>query len=337
VWTGDNTATWEHLRISLPELMGMGISGLSLVGADIGGFIQSPSPDLSTRWLQAGVFYPYCRTHNDFGTRNKEPWAFGNEREDINRQSIELRYRLLPYFYNAFHQAAETGLPVMRALLLDYPDDANAISTQDEFLLGDDLLVAPVVKDGEISRDVYFPKGPWCDFWSARCINGPRRMRVDAPLDRIPIFVRGGAILPTQQVVQYTDQAPINPLTLEVYPQGESSRDYYEDDGLTFDYQRGVHMEQTFTAKADGNSVNVSTSARKGLYQPPARSLEIKIHGEHCAPRQLTVNGNAVPQADSLGGLGQAASGWYFDAPSNTVFVRTADRPEGDTLRLENQ
>jgi alpha-glucosidase len=337
VWTGDNSSTWEHLRISLPELMNMGISGLSLVGADIGGYAKSPSPDLYTRWLEAGVFYPYCRTHTEIGTRNQEPWSYGNRREDINRQSIQLRYRLLPYFYNVFHESAETGLPVMRALLLDYPDDAIAVGTEDEFLLGDDMLVAPVLKDGEISRSVYLPKGEWFDFWSTRCYNGPTQLQVDAPLDRVPLFVRGGSIIPTQQVVEYTDQAPINPLTLEVYPQGDSSREYYEDDGLTYDYQRGVYLEQTFTVKADGNGISVDTSARKGLYQPAARSLEVKIHGEQCAPRQVTMGGNALPQMDSPDRFGQASSGWYFDAASSTVLIETSDNPEGVVARVMNK
>jgi alpha-glucosidase len=337
VWTGDNSSTWEHLRISLPELMNMGISGLSLVGADIGGYAQSPSPDLYTRWLEAGVFYPYCRTHTEIDTRNQEPWSYGNRREDINRQSIELRYRLLPYFYNVFHQSAQTGLPVMRALLFDYPDDAKAVGTEDEFLVGDDLLAAPVLKDGEISRNVYLPKGEWFDFWSTRRYNGPTQIEVDAPLDRIPLFVRGGAVIPTQQVVEYTDQAPINPLTLEVYPQGDSSREYYEDDGLTYDYRRGIYMDQTFTVKADGDSISVETSARNGSYQPPARSLEIKIHGEQCAPRQVTLGGNAMPLVDSPDRLKQAGSGWYFDVASRTVFIETSDNPQGVVARLENK
>ena len=337
VWTGDNSSTWAHLRLSLPELMNMGLSGLALVGADIGGFALSPSPELYTRWLETGVFYPYCRTHTEFGSRNQEPWSYGNRREQINRQSIELRYRLLPYFYNVFHRSAETGLPVMRALLLDYPDDAKAVATQDEFLLGDDLLVAPVLKDGEVSRSVYLPKGEWYDFWSRRRYAGPVEIRADAPLDRIPVFARGGAVIPTQQVVEYTDQAPINPLTLEVYPQGDSSRDYYEDDGLSYDYRKGGYLEQTFTVKTDGNRITVATSTRKGSYEPPARALEIKIHGEHCAPRQVESGGSALAEAGSLEKLDQSKAGWYYDDDSATVHIKVSDNPGGVKTVLETR
>ena len=337
VWTGDNSSTWEHLRLSLPELMNMGLSGLALVGADIGGFALSPSPDLFTRWLEAGIFYPYCRTHTEIGSRNQEPWSYGNRREDINRQSIELRYRLLPYFYNAFHQAAETGLPVMRALLLDYPGDPIAVQAEDEFLLGDDLLVAPVLKDGEVTRSVYLPKGEWYDFWSPRRYTGPAEIDVDAPLDRIPLFARGGAVIPTQQVMEYTDQAPIDPLTLEVYPAGDSSRDYYEDDGLTYGYRQGNSLQQTITVQDERDGVTVKTSARRGSYQPPSRALEIKIHGAQCPPPQVESAGNTLAQVDTLEKLNQVDAAWYFDRASATVLVKTPDSGKGITVLMEKQ
>lgn len=335
VWTGDNSSTWEHLRLSLPELMNMGLSGLPLVGADIGGFALGASPDLYARWLEVGVFYPYCRTHTALGNRNQDPWSYGSHREQINRRSIELRYRLLPYFYNVFHQSAETGLPVMRALLLDYPDDPRAVGTDDEFLLGDDLLVAPVLKDEEVTRRVYLPEGEWYDFWSSRRYAGPVEIQVDAPLDRIPLFVRGGAMIPEQQVVEYADQAPIDPLTLEVFPQGESSRDYYEDDGLTYAYRQGVYLEQTFTVKAGSDRLSLAASARKGSYQPPARALELKVHGEQCAPRQVEASGRALSQVESLEKLREAGTGWYFDETSGVVFIKVPDDPGGVTAVVE--
>ena len=336
VWTGDNLSNWEHLRMSIPMLLNMGLSNIPFCGADIGGFREHPSAELFTRWLQLGIFYPFCRVHTA-GRPEQDPFSFGAKFERVNRRAIELRYRLLPYFYNVFHRSAETGLPVMRALLLDYPDDAKAVATQDEFLLGDDLLVAPVLKDGEVSRSVYLPKGEWYDFWSRRRYAGPVEIRADAPLDRIPVFARGGAVIPTQQVVEYTDQAPINPLTLEVYPQGDSSRDYYEDDGLSYDYRKGGYLEQTFTVKTDGNRITVATSTRKGSYEPPARALEIKIHGEHCAPRQVESGGSALAEAGSLEKLDQSKAGWYYDDDSATVHIKVSDNPGGVKTVLETR
>ncbi|PYU95669.1 MAG: alpha-glucosidase [Acidobacteria bacterium] len=338
VWTGDNSSTWNHLRISLPELMTMGLSGLALAGADVGGFALSPSPELYTRWLEAGVFYPYCRTHTELGSRNQEPWSFGNRMEDINRKSIELRYRLLPYLYNAFHESAETGLPVMRALLLDYSDDPQAVGQNEEFLFGDDLLVAPVVKDGEIKWGVYLPRGDWYDFWTDRRYTGPADVTVDAPLERIPIFVRAGAIVPTQQVVQYTDEAPINPLTFEIYPlagpDGNSERDYYEDDGISFGYQRGLALRQRVSVSRQQAAMTVQVSVREGSYKPPDRSLVFKVHGQPKSPVSIEAGEKVVERVPSLDRLDQAPKGWFYDDNSNLIWIKQPDGGLALTTRI---
>jgi alpha-glucosidase len=336
VWTGDNSSTWDHLRMSVQELMNMGLSGLALAGADIGGFADSPSPELYTRWLEAGVFYPYCRTHTEVGSRDQEPWSYGNRITDINRKSIELRYRLLPYLYNAFHEASETGLPVMRALLLDYPDDATAVRQNQEFLFGDDLLVAPVLKDGESTWSVYLPRGDWYDFWTDRRYTGPKYVTVDAPLDRVPIFVRGGAIVPMQQLVQYTDQAPINPLTFDVYPDGASSRQYYEDDGISFDYQRGVSLRQRVTVSEEERGVRLEVSAREGSYTPPARSLVFEVHNVRNQPGSVVADGRALEFQTSLEGFDQASEGWAYDADRRVVWIKVPDRGVAVTAQIKD-
>ncbi len=335
VWTGDNSSTWDHLRMSLPELMTMGLSGLTLAGADIGGFALSPSPELYTRWLEAGVFYPYCRTHTAYGTRNQEPWSFGNRMEEINRRSIELRYRLLPYLYNAFREAAQTGLPVMRALLLEYPDDPAAVGQNYEFLFGDDLLVAPVVKDGEIRWDVYLPRGTWYDFWTDRAYTGPAGVTVDAPLERVPIFVRGGAIVPTQQIVEYVDQAAINPLTFEIYPQGASSRQYYEDDGLSFDYERGVSLRERLSVSQQEGSITIQVSAREGSYTPPARLLVFKVHGQRRQPHRIEVAGKTLEARPSRDSFEHAGEGWMYDEAANMIWLKMHDQGVALTARIE--
>jgi alpha-glucosidase len=335
VWTGDNSSTWDHLRISLPEMMNMGLSGLALSGADIGGFAVGATPELYTRWLEAGVFYPYCRTHTAFGNPNQEPWSYGNQWEEINRKSIQLRYRMLPYLYNAFHDTAQTGLPVMRPLLLDYPDDPSAVSQNSEFLFGDDLLVAPVIKGGETARDVYLPRGVWYDFWTTRRYTGPSDMMVDAPLDHIPIFVRGGAIVPTQQVVEYTDQAPINPLTFEIYPDGSSSRDYYEDDGLSFDYRRGVSLEQRLSASVNDHDISITVSARQGTYHPPARSLVMKVHAQKEKPQSVEIDGKTLAPLQSSAALDSTQDGWAYDGVNEVVWIKIPDQGAALTARIE--
>ncbi len=336
VWTGDNSSTWDHLRLSLPEMMNMGISGLTQVGADIGGFVGNPSPELFTRWLEAGIFYPYCRTHTAFGTRNQEPWSYGNRKEDINRNVIELRYRLLPYLYNAFREASETGLPVMRALLIDYPSDPNAVSQEGEFLFGDDLLVAPVVTDGENEKDVYLPAGTWYDFGTGRRYTGPASMTVKAPLDRVPIFVRGGAIIPMQQVVQYADQAPINPLTFDIYPEQSSSREYYEDDGLSFDYKKGKFLRENLSVSTTARAVEIRVSAREDTYTPSARSLEFEVHAQHNVPSSVEVNGRSLGNGVAPQALAGTSQGWTYDADKDVVWIRIPDEGKAVTVRIEH-
>lgn len=335
VWTGDNSSTWDHLRISVRELLGMGLSGLTFAGADIGGFAESPSPDLYTRWLETGVFYPFCRTHTTLGSREQDPWSYGIRREDINRNSIDLRYRLLPYLYNAFYQSSKTGLPVMKALLLDYPSDPEAVSQQEEFLFGDDLLVAPVVKDGEWTWSVYLPKGEWFDFWSDRTYEGPESVTVDAPLGRIPIFVRGGAVIPTRQLVEYTDEAPINPLTFEIYPDGHSSRNYYEDDGESFKYKSGDSLLETVSVSSTPAGIAVNIGARQGSYTPPPRSLVLKVHEVGSAPRQVLLDGQDLRPAASSEALAHAARGWFYNAVTRVVQVRFPDRGAARSVRIE--
>ena len=334
VWTGDNSSTWEHLGISLPELMNMGLSGLTLVGADIGGFAKSATPELYTRWLEAGVFYPYCRTHTELGSRNQEPWSYGERLTEINRRSIELRYRLLPYLYNAYHETEETGLPVMRALLLDYPDDSKAVEQNEEFLFGDDLLIAPVVKQGEWKWSVYLPKGTWYDYWTDRRTQGPSTVTVDAPLDRVPIFVRGGAIIPMQQVVEYTGQAPINPLSFEIYPDGDSSREYYEDDGETFDYQKGEYLLERLKVATNDDGITVDVSSREGSYQPPARSLVLDVHAQRDHPARVEVNGEPLAAAGKNQTAEGTSRGWGFDKDKNQVWVNVPDEGKALTVRI---
>ena len=333
-WTGDEKATWKQLQVSVRELMTMGLSGLSFVGADIGGFVGSPSPQLYTRWLETGVFYPYCRTHTNKGSANQEPWSYGDRDTNINRKSIDLRYRLLPYLYNAFYQASRTGLPVMRALLLDYPHDPRAVEQNGEFLFGHDLLVSPVISPYHIKHGVYLPKGEWFNYWKDRVYTGPKEVTVNAPLSRIPIFVRGGAIIPTRQLVQYTGQAPINPLTFEVYPDGRSSREYYEDDGSTFAYRKGDYLKENVSADDQPGALTLSVSARQGSYTPPARAMVFEVHRQEGLPKSISLDGSTLARLESKKALKTSAQGWYYNSVHSILWIKFPDRGTARTVRI---
>lgn len=221
VWTGDNVATWDHLRLSLTMLMNMGVSGVPFVGSDVGGFSGNPSPELYARWLQAAALTPMLRSHSENGSNPHEPYSFPKEYADINRASIELRYRLLPYIYTLFDEHTRTGAPVMRPLWFEYPDDARTYLIEDEYLVGRDLLVAPVVTESVTKRRVYFPAGDkWVDWWTGKKYEGGKDADVDAPLDRLPLFARAGAIIPTIPVIQHTGERTKVALTLVAVPGG---------------------------------------------------------------------------------------------------------------------
>ena len=181
VWTGDNVSSWEHLQLSIPMLTGMSVSGIPFVGADVGGFTGGPTPELYTRWLQAAALTPFFRSHVGKGSPDQEPWSHGAEHEKINRAAIELRYRLLPYIYSLFREHEQTGAPVMRPLWFEYPSDFGTYETQHslaQYMVGRDLLVAPVLWPGAAKRGVYFPKGDaWVDWWTGKVYTGARQTR----------------------------------------------------------------------------------------------------------------------------------------------------------------
>lgn len=240
VWTGDNKSTWEHLYMSLPMLQNLSLSGVPFVGADVGGFWRDCNPELFIRWMELGTFYPYFRNHSAMNTKNQEPWSFGENVEKIVRNYISLRYKLLPYIYSLFWEAKEKGIPPLRSLILEFPEDPEGIIHEDEFLLGPNLLIAPIYREGERKRRVYLPKGDWYDFWTGEKFTGPNIFEVSAPLEIIPVFVKGGSIIPVWEFQNYVGEKEQEDLELRVYD-GEGEFIFYEDDGFSWNYERGEY------------------------------------------------------------------------------------------------
>jgi len=327
LWPGDNTSNWAHLRQSIPTLLGMGLSGFPFVGSDIGGFVGAPSGELFTRWLEAGVFYPFMRTHTMFGSPDQEPWSYGTELEAINRRAIELRYELLPEIYEVMHESSESGLPAMRPLMLDYPNDGNTYGMDDEFLFGSDLLVAPVLEEGARSRGVYLPAGDWYDFATGERYAGGRGIDVPVTLASIPLFVRGGAFVFTQPVVQHTGEMPGQPLNVLFFPAASSQRTLYEDDGSSLDYRRGASVRRTFSARADGNASVITIGAPDGSYRPKARPLLLTLKSSTAA--RVDINGNELPNVKSLDA---AERGWMVSG--NSIVIKLPDTFTATEIRV---
>lgn len=276
VWMGDNQSLWEHLEMSLPMLCNMGLSGVPFVGCDVGGFAGNATAELFARWMQVGMLYPFMRGHSALSTARHEPWIFGDRVERICREYLELRYRLLPYLYTLFWEAATTGAPILRPLLYHYPSDPQTYQLHDQVFLGPFLMAAPVYRPGVEYRAVYLPEGTWYDWWSQERYEGPAHILAHAPLERMPLYIKAGAIIPLQQVVQYVDAQPITELTLKVTP-GHGEWTLYEDDGHTFEYQTGAWSTITYKVKQEERQVRLTAGARQGQWVPPARKQTVDL------------------------------------------------------------
>lgn len=284
-WLGDNSAIWEHLSSSLPMLMNMGLTGMPFVGVDLGGFEGDTNPELLARWTQVGALYPFCRNHAMDSSIRQEPWVFGPRIEAICRRYLSLRYQLLPYLYTLFHTAAQTGAPIMRPLVWHYPTDANTFNLNDQFLLGHDLLVAPILQPGLTARAVYLPRGVW-HRWrddakaEIESFEGPTHIMADAPLEEMPLFVRGGAIIPMWQTAQHTGAIDRASLRLHVW-QGKGALDFYEDDGRTRAYGRGADGWRITPFKVNGaaDKLTISWGKAKGSYADARKDWTFVIHG----------------------------------------------------------
>jgi alpha-glucosidase len=270
VWTGDNHSWWEHIALMQPMLMNLGVSGVAFCGGDAGGFQANASGELVARWFEAAALMPFFRAHSALDTRDHEPWSFGPTVLDAVRNAISLRYRLLPYLYTLFEEASRTGAPVMRPLVYEYPHDAAVENRADQFMVGSALLVAPVATPAVRERAVYLPAGRWYDFWSGAAIDSAgEAVLAVAPLDRIPIFVRGGSIIPHETVRQHTAEAGDETVRLLVAPaaDGTARGSVYGDAGEGFAMREGEfwHAELAW----DGASLRQSSPARSVHHRGP--------------------------------------------------------------------
>ena len=274
VWTGDNDATDDHMLLSARMVTGLGLSGVSFTGPDVGGFMGNPTEQLFTRWMSLGVYTPFFRNHSAWDTKSKEPWSFGMNVERTVKEMIAQRYRLLPYLYSAFYESTISGLPVARSLAIDHTFDEKVYwwKYQNEYFFGDNLLVAPV-SCNQLAAKIYLPEGGWYRLSSGEFYKGNSEVTVDAPLNDLPVFVKASGIIPMQSDIQFTDQKPSPAMILHIYNGDKpNSFVYYEDDGSTYQFENGRFYRRTITldptrkeirfSKVDGNLTSKFTSIR---------------------------------------------------------------------------
>ncbi len=278
-WTGDNVATWEHLWIANIQAQRMAMSGFSFIGSDIGGFAEQPNGELYARWIQLGVFHPFCRTHSSGDHGDQEPWAFDDGITDVVRKFIEIRYQLLPYLYSTFWQYAKEGVPMLKSLVMIDQEDTQTHFRTDEFVVGDHILVCPVLEPNARGRRMYVPKGKWYNYWNDELVTGGKEQWVDADIDSMPIFVREGAIIPKYPIQQYVGEKEITELTLDVYyKKGKEKSIVYEDADDGFEYKNGVYSLRNFSLTGKQNEL-IIMQHKSGKYTTPYETFKIHLHG----------------------------------------------------------
>ncbi len=319
-WTGDNTSWWEHLHMSMPQLQNLGLSGFAWVGVDIGGFFGNASGELLARWTELGAFQPFCRNHSAKGTRRQEPWAFGEPYESVIRNMLKLRQRLIPYLYTLFEECHRTGAPILRPLLFAYPEDETTYRLDDELLVGDALLVAPITRPGIEHRYVYLPAGSWFHFWSGERFNGPAHILAHAPLGQPAVYVRANVPLPLWPEMGHVGERPVDPLSLLLFAaEGEAAGSLYEDAGDGFAYTEGAFARTCLQCRTTASSVAITIGEREGTYRPERSSIRLEVRGLRTRPTDVRVNG--APCGD-----------WYV--ADGTVVVSLPASPEQRVVEL---
>ena len=349
-WTGDNSSDWNQMQLSTPMLESLGLSGFTMVGDDIGGFAGSPQMDLLTKWIEMGAFNPIDRDHTTKGSHPQEPWVGGPAQEAIRRKYIETRYRLFPYIYTTVDYASRTGIPLMRPLFLDFPDampDKSPLddSVPNEFLFGPDLLVAPPHYPDEVqSYNVTFPPAPWYNFWTGKLAanggytgtlektvltnqtvsggQGLQTLKVRPTLAVLPVFAKGGSVIPMQPLVESLMQTPVGPLTLRVYPGPDCHGSLYDDDGTTLDYKHGDYLRVHYACEAAPGSLTLHISAQEGSYPAWWKQIRVQVYGWKSSHVQAELDGRPV-------------SGARYDAAHGMVEVVIPQNVKGETLTVK--
>ncbi|HSD62162.1 MAG TPA: glycoside hydrolase family 31 protein, partial [Ignavibacteriaceae bacterium] len=303
VWTGDNVASEIHLKLACTMVQGLSLSGVAFCGSDVGGFFESPSPRLYTRWMQLGAFSPFYRGHTIINTRDQEPWAFGDDVESWVKKIVNLRYELLPFFYNEFYNASETGVPIVRSMFLNFQDDDECYSdsAQYQFMIGDNLLVAPVLSEYENFKKLYLPEGKWLNWWNNKVYDGNQWIVVEAPIDRIPLFLREGAIIPMQEVQNYAGEKNIDELTFKIFSSENSNYHFYQDDGTSLDYKNDKYL-LTDVDEQNDSALEIKINKAKGSYKPEINSYRFNIYKDS-PTEKVSVNGSSINPAKNIAEL----------------------------------
>ncbi len=324
IFAGDWPSEWQYFGPVIKAGLNIGLSGVGAWSHCMGGFERQADPELYIRWVQFGMFSPIALVFGMDHPGYKEPWKYGEDALRNFKKYDLLRYRLFPYLYTTMHQQYLTGMPMMRALVLGNQDDENVYEIGDQYMLGDNLMVAPVTTKGAVTRSVYLPEGNWFNYWTGEKYTGKSYRHVVAPLDTIPLFVKAGAILPMQPGMIYSGQKPVNLITLAIFPDGESTYSLYEDDNLSSQYQTGNFAMTKITSSLSAETLTLQIAAPEGKFKPSSHQYLAKILWTGKAgPKSVVENGvklKVLKTADEA----EHTAGWFYDASARLLWVASA-------------
>jgi alpha-glucosidase len=352
-WTGDSGNAddllqgWKQLANQIPVILSAGLGIIPFITTDITGYCGDitdypAASELFVRWLQFGIFNPLSRLHHE-GNNAVEPWLFGEQAEKIAKKVIEFKYRHLPYIYTYAREAHDKGLPVMRPTFLEYPADDETFTADEQFMFGKELLIAPVVKKGAMTKQVYFPEGTWIDYNDKKTTyTGEEWHTVEAPLERTPVFVKSGSIIPTMPVVQYVNERRVYPIIFDIFPAaiGTATFELYEDEGEDLGYLSDAFAKTPVHFKSTGKEHELTVEPRKGQgYEAPSpRNLVFRVFMK-TAPEKVTIQGknskkvSPARMEESIEKDTQSVL-WSWNKQQGTCLVKLPDTGNGYTVLI---
>lgn len=321
IFAGDWPSEWQYFAPVVRAGINIGLSGIGAWSHCMGGFEHVADPELYIRWCQFGMLSPVAMLFGMEHPSYKEPWAYGAEAQKIFTQYDKLRYSLVPYIYSSYYQAYATGVPIMRALVMMYPNDVNTYNIDDQYLFGDNLMVCPVTVKAAKTRVVYLPEGEWVDYWTGEKLQGRQHIQITTPIEKLPMYVKAGAIIPYQPDMQYMAEKRVDPLTVDVYPAAQpSSFDLYEDDGVSTKYQDGVYAITRITCNTGDSSCQVSLSATEGTFAVEPRNVVFRVRCDN-QPATVVLNANGQSTEFAQTTNAAAVNQWKYDANNGVVTV----------------
>lgn len=326
IWAGDWPSEWQYYGPVIKAGINIGLSGVGYWSHNMGGFEHLADPELFARWVQFGMFSPVAHVFGMDHPGYKEPWNYGAEAEMIFTKYDKLRYQLIPYIYTTAFQQYSTGKPIMRALVLEHQEDYNTYGVEDQYYFGDQMIVAPVLEKEAQTRTVYLPEGTWYDYWDGTAYQGKDYYNIVSPLEKLPLFVKAGAIIPMQDEVAYDNKQAYGTITFDIFPGENSSYELFEDDGLSEKYMEGGYSLTKVELEEHPEALHISIGASQGDYDPGKRAYIIKVHLQDQLSA-VRVNDHSLA-AIGLPEVLAGKTGYFHDPEQQIVYVSQTKAPE---------